>query len=67
MLGIDSGLDIIGGLLNVDILIFAGLSFLFIGLMKQLRVKIYMMCIIAILLQAVSIWTLNLDRWFCNA
>ncbi len=61
LLGIESDLDIIGGLLNVDILIFAGLSFLFIGLLKQIRVKMFVMCIIAILLQAVSIWAVNLN------
>ena len=61
LLEIESDLDIIGGLLNVDILIFAGMSFLFIGLLKQIRVKIFVMCIIAILLQAVSIWAVNLD------
>ena len=59
LLGIESDLDIIGGLLNVDILIFAGMSFLFIGLMKQIRVKVLIMYIIAILLQAVSIWAVN--------
>ena len=61
LLGIESDLDIIGGLLNVDILIFAGLSFLFIGLMKQIKMKIFVMCIVAILLQAISIWAVNLN------
>ena len=61
LIGIDTDLDIIGGLLNVDILEFAGMSFIVIGLMKQIKVKTYVMCIIAILLQAISIRAVNLN------
>ena len=57
LLGIESDLDIIGGFLNVDIMEFAGMSFLFVGLLKQLKLKSHSMLMVAILMQTVGIWT----------
>ena len=54
-LGIDSGLDIIDGLLCVDILPFAGMAFLCTGLMKKMKFSSIQICLTAFLLQAVGI------------
>lgn len=59
-LGIDSGLDIIGGLLCVDILPFAGMAFLTIGLMKKMKLSAVQICETAFLLQAAGIWSTNI-------
>ena len=59
-LGIETDIDIIGGLLCVDILPFAGMAFLFIGLMKKGKLTTIRMCEIAFLLQAAGIWTTRL-------
>lgn len=56
-LGIDAGIDIIGGLLCVDILPFAGMAFLTVGLMKKHRLSEVQICGIAFLMQAVGIWS----------
>ncbi len=60
-LGIDTGFSLIGGLLNVDILPFAGMAFIAVGLMKRLRLSSYQMLILASLLQAVGIWATKLN------
>ena len=60
MLGIDSGLDIAGGLLNGDILEFAGMSFLFTGLMKRVGIRPFTMCLIAVLIQMTGTLTSGL-------
>ncbi len=54
-LGIDSGLDIIDGLLCVDILPFAGMAFLCTGLMRKMKFSSIQICLTAFLLQAVGI------------
>ena len=59
-LGIDTGFSLIGGLLNVDILPFAGMAFISIGLMKRFKMPLLSMLATAILLQAVGIWSVNL-------
>ena len=55
-MGIETDIDIIGGLLCVDILPFAGMAFLAVGLMKKCKFKTIVMCEIAFLLQAAGIW-----------
>ena len=54
-MGIDSGIDITGGLLCVDILPFAGMTFLSVGLMRKLKLSSWQICITAFLLQAAGI------------
>ena len=56
MLGIDTGYSLIGGLLNVDILPFAGMTFITVGIMKKLNIPVSGICGIAVLMQAVGIW-----------
>lgn len=55
-MGIEIDLDIIGGLLCVDILPFAGMAFITIGLMKKGKLSAVRMCEIAFILQAIGIW-----------
>lgn len=59
-LGIDTGIDIIGGLLCVDILPFAGMAFLTVGLMKKMKLSAMQICEAAFLVQAVGIWNTRL-------
>ena len=59
-LGVDPGIDIIGGLLCVDILPFAGMAFLSVGSMKKARLSAIQICGAAFLLQAVGIWSTRL-------
>ena len=59
-MGIDPGIDIIGGLLCVDILPFAGMAFLTVGVMRKLKLSSIRITEIAFLLQAVGIWTTRL-------
>lgn len=54
-MGIDSGIDITGGLLCVDILPFAGMAFLSVGLMRKLKLSSVQICLTAFLLQSVGI------------
>ena len=54
-MGIDSGIDIIGGLLCVDILPFAGMAFLAVGLMKKMKFSSWQICATAFLLQSAGI------------
>lgn len=54
-MGIDSGIDIIGGLLCVDILPFAGMTFICTGLMRKLKLSSVHICLTAFLLQAIGI------------
>lgn len=54
-LGIDSGIDVIGGLLCVDILPFAGMAFLSVGLMKRLRFSPRQICVAALIFQTIGI------------
>lgn len=61
IIGVETDLDIIGGLLNVDILQFAGMSFLTIGIMKKGKLSARTMCVIAVLMQAVGIWGTKLS------
>ena len=56
-MGIDSGLDIIGGMLCVDILPFAGMAFLIVGVMKKLKMSAIQICETAFVMQAVGIWS----------
>lgn len=56
-LGIDSGIDIIGGLLCVDILPFAGIAFTTIGLMRKIKLSSKQISLVAFLMQAVGIWS----------
>ena len=60
MMGIDTGFSLIGGLLNVDILPFAGMTFITIGLLKKLRVPTKGILVISVLLQAAGIWATKL-------
>lgn len=53
--------DPIGNLLIVDILQFAGMAFIFIGILKRLNVTIPIICLIAVVLQAAGIWTERLN------
>lgn len=55
-LGIDSGIDVVGGLLCVDILPFAGMAFLSVGVMKKLGLSSRYICVVAFVLQAIGIW-----------
>ena len=59
-LHIETGFSLMGGLLNVDILPFAGMAFMTIGLMKKRSISSHVMCVIALLLQAVGIWATKL-------
>ena len=59
-MGIDSGIDIIGGLLCVDILPFAGMAFLTVGIMRKWKLSAIQICEIAFLMQAVGIWSTRL-------
>ena len=59
-MGIDTGIDIIGGLLCVDILPFAGMAFLTVGVMRKLKLSSIRITEIAFLMQAVGIWTTRL-------
>ena len=61
LLGIDSGLDIIGGLLCVDILPFAGMAFITVGVMRRLKLSEWQICGASFLMQAVGIWSTRLD------
>ena len=61
LLGVDMRDDLIGDLLIVDILQFAGMAFLFIGVMKRLNITVSQMCIIAVVLQAAGIWAMKLE------
>ena len=56
MMDIETGYDLMGGLLNVDILQFAGMAFITIGLMKKLKMSHMQMCGVAVVLQAAGIW-----------
>ena len=56
-MGIDSGIDIIGGLLCVDILPFAGMAFLTVGIMRKWKLSAIQICKTAFLMQAVGIWS----------
>ena len=60
-LEIETGFSLIGGLLNVDILPFAGMAYITVGLMKRLRLSSYQMLILAGLLQAGGIWATKLN------
>ena len=55
-MGIDSGIDIIGGFLCVDILPFAGMAFLSIGLMRKLKLSSWHICVLAFLMQSLGIF-----------
>lgn len=56
MIGVKTDYSLIGGLLNVDILPFAGMTFITVGIMKKLNVPVPGICGIALLMQAVGIW-----------
>ena len=60
-LGIETGFSLIGGLLNVDILPFAGMAFITIGLLKRLGLKPYQMFFFAVILQGAGIWATKID------
>ncbi|SMC56101.1 hypothetical protein SAMN06296952_1749 [Oscillospiraceae bacterium] len=60
-LGVETGLSLIGGLLNVDILPFAGMAFITIGLLKRLGLKPYQMLFFAVILQGAGIWATKID------
>ena len=59
-LDIETGFSLIGGLLNVDILPFAGMAFITIGLMKKKGLPSSFMLVIALLFQAAGIWATKL-------
>ena len=59
-MGIETEFSLIGGLLNVDILPFAGMAFMTIGLMKKFKIPSWGMCGIAVVLQAIGIWATKL-------
>ncbi len=56
LIGIDTGYSLIGGLLNVDILPFAGMVFITVGILKKFSVSVPGICCIAIMIQTVGIW-----------
>ena len=56
-LGIDSGIDIVGGMLCVDILPFAGMAFITVGCMKKIKLSSMRICVIAFIIQAAGIWS----------
>lgn len=60
-LGIDTDIDITGGLLCVDILPFAGMTFLAAGLMRRTGMSSRQICAAAFLLQAVGIRFAGID------
>ena len=61
MLGSEEDFDIIGGLLCVDILTFAGAAFIIIGLLRKLHLSTFAICMLAFLLQGAGIWGVNLN------
>ena len=60
-MGIDSGPDILGGLLCVDILPFAGMAFLTVGAMRRIKLSAVQICTSAFLMQTVGIWSTRLN------
>ena len=56
MIGIKTDYSLIGGLLNVDILPFAGMTFITVGILKKINAATPVICGIAVLMQAVGIW-----------
>ncbi len=56
IIGIETEYSLIGGLLNVDILPFAGMVFITVGILKKFNVPVPGICCIAVLIQAVGIW-----------
>lgn len=60
-MGIDFEMDIIGGLLCVDILPFAGMALMTVGLMKKRRLSSIQICFIAFIMQAVGIWSTSIN------
>lgn len=62
ILGMDYSFDYISdGFLNIDILHFAGMTFLIVGLMKRAKICTGMMVVIGVLLQAVGMWASRLS------
>lgn len=51
--------EIMGGFLNIDILEFAGMSFITVGILKKAKVKAWAMLLISVVLQAAGIWALK--------
>lgn len=60
-LGVETDFSLIGGLLNVDILPFAGMAFITIGLLKKAGLKPYQMLFFAVILQGAGIWATKID------
>lgn len=56
IIGVKTEYSLIGGLLNVDILPFAGMAFMTVGLLKKLKISVPGICCIALIFQAVGIW-----------
>ena len=54
-MGIDSGIDITGGLLCVDILPFAGMAYITVGLMRKLKFSSLQICLTSFLMQSAGI------------
>lgn len=65
ILGLDYSFDqLVNGWLNIDILEFAGIAFLTVGLMKKFKIRTEVMLVISIILQAIGIWALRLSLPF---
>ena len=60
LIGVKTDYSLIGGLLNVDILPFAGMVFITVGILKKFSVPVSGICVIAVLIQAAGIWETKL-------
>ena len=61
ILGMDYSFDYIAdGFLNIDILHFAGMTFIIVGLMKKAKIGTGRMVVVGVLLQAVGMWASHL-------
>lgn len=61
-LGLDFTTDwIIDGLMCIDILAFAGMSFIVVGIMKKFKLNGNIMLVICLVLQAIGIWGMKLN------
>ena len=54
LIGVKTDYSLIGGLLNVDILPFAGMVFITVGILKKFSVSVPGICVIAVLIQAAA-------------
>ena len=56
MIGVETDMEIMGGLLNVDILQFAGMAYLTVGIMKKCKLSRFQMLGVCVCFQMLGIW-----------